>query len=158
MIFRKAETNEADAVCRLYDSVKDRGFCAWDGDYPCMDEAQADAAAGCLFVLEDGGALAGAVSVVPENEMDDAGCWQISGNAREFARAVISPRLQGRGLSRLLVDGVTLEIRKTGAAAVHIAVVKTNVPAVKLYKSCGFAFCGEADMYGCSFWLCEKIL
>ena len=35
---------------------------------------------------------------------------------------------------------------------------KENIPAQKLYRKMGFVFCGEADMYGHSYFLCERIL
>ena len=37
-------------------------------------------------------------------------------------------------------------------------VAKENIPAQKLYRKTGFVFCGEADMYGHSYFLCERIL
>ena len=35
---------------------------------------------------------------------------------------------------------------------------KKNIPAQKLYRKTGFVFCGETDMYGHSYFLCERIL
>ena len=39
-----------------------------------------------------------------------------------------------------------------------IAVAKENIPAQKLYRKTGFDFCGEADMYGHSYFLCERTI
>ena len=63
-----------------------------------------------------------------------------------------------KGLSVYLVESIITELKKQGVSAIHIAVAKENIPAQKLYKKTGFDFCGEADLYGHSFFLCEKIL
>ena len=39
-----------------------------------------------------------------------------------------------------------------------IAVAKENIPAQKLYRKTRFDFCGEADMYGHSYFLCERTI
>ncbi len=94
----------------------------------------------------------------PQNEIDDFDCWKVRENTREFARVVLRPDQQRKGLSICLVEGIIQELQKQNAAAIHIAVSKGNIPARKLYEKMGFDFCGEADMYGHSFFLCEKIL
>lgn len=158
MIFRTAGREEAQTVLALYKSVIGTQFCTWNEFYPGETEVRGDLAAGTLFVLERDGALIGAVSIVPANEMDAFDCWRVRENAREFARVVIAPSCQGAGLSRRLADGVIGELRRRGASAIHIAVAKLNIPAQRLYRGAGFDFCGEADMYGSSYFLCEKIL
>ena len=158
MVFREAEEREAKTVADLYRSVIGLPFCTWDESYPGEEEIRGDLAAKTLFVLEEGGEVIGAISIVPENELDDQPCWRETENAGEFARVVIRPDHQHEGLSRFLVDGVLREFRKRGAAAVHLSVAKVNTPAQKLYRSVGFEFCGEADMYGNSYYLCEKKL
>ncbi len=158
MVFREAEKCEAATVADLYRSVTGLPFCTWDETYPGEEEIRGDLEAGTLFVLEEEGEVIGAISIVPENELDEQPCWKETKNAGEFARVVIRPDHQHEGLSRYLVDGVIREFRKRGAAAVHLSVAKINTPAQRLYRSAGFEFCGEADMYGNSYYLCEKIL
>ena len=65
---------------------------------------------------------------------------------------------QHKGLSVYLVEGVIRELQRQGIATIHIAVAKENIPAQKLYRKTGFDFCGEADMYGHSYFPCERIL
>lgn len=156
MLFRKAETGDEEAVTALYRAVTGTPFCTWDESYPGETELTGDLSAGSLYVLEEDRAIIGAISVVPKNELDGFGCWAVRENAREFARVVLKPDQQGKGLSVYLVEGVIRELQKQGAAAIHIAVAKGNIPAQKLYRKTGFDFCGEADMYGHSFFLCEK--
>ena len=158
MNFRKAEKKEAKLIKVLYRSVIGDPFCTWDESYPGEEEIRGDLEAGTLYVLEEAGDLIGAVSIVPENEFDELDCWKVKENAREFARVVIRPDLHHQGLSRYLVDGVLKELKSQHVAAVHIAVARDNIPARKLYQKAGFSFCGEADMFGHHFILCEKML
>ena len=158
MIFRKAEKQEKQSIADLYRSVIGMPFCMWNEFYPGEEEILQDLAAQTLYVLEDAGELIGAVSIVPENELDGRDCWKVQENAREFARVVLRPNCQGKGLSAYLVEGIVQELQRQHAAAIHIAAAKDNIPACRLYAKMGFAFCGEADMYGHSFFLCEKIL
>ena len=102
--------------------------------------------------------LIGAISIVPNNELDDCSCWKTRKNAREFARVVIRPDQQHKGLSVYLVEGIIHALQQQGASAIHIAVAKENIPAQKLYHKIGFCFCGEVDMYGHDFFLCERNL
>ena len=158
MVFRKAQTSEAEAILALYRSVAGKPFCTWNEAYPGQFEITGDLAAGTLYVLEEGKEVIGAVSIVPENELDDLDCWKIRENAREFARVVLRPDRQRKGLSVFLVENIIQELRKLQAAAIHLAVAKENIPARRLYQKTGFDFCGEADLYGHSFFLCEKVL
>ena len=155
MIFRKAEKNEAEAVMSLYRAVTGTPFCTWDESYPGETEITEDLSAGTLFVLEEDRELIGAISIVPENELDDFDCWTVKENAKEFARVVLRPDHQGKGLSVHLVEGIINELQKQNVSAIHIAVAKDNIPAKKLYQKIGFYFLGEADMYGHRFFLCE---
>ena len=158
MIFRKAKPNEAEEILALYRAVVGEPFCTWNESYPGEFEIAQDLAAGSLYVLEDNQEVIGAISIVPQNELDDLDCWKVRKNAREFARVVLKPDRQGKGLSVDLVESILRELRKQKTAAVHLAVAKDNIPARKLYRKTGFDFCGEADLYGHSFYLCEKVL
>ena len=70
----------------------------------------------------------------------------------------MKPDQQHRGLSVYLVEGIIRELQRQGVAAIHIAVAKENIPAQKLYRKTRFDFCGEADMYGHSYFLCERTI
>ena len=158
MLFRKAEKSEAEAIMALYKAVIGTPFCTWDESYPGETEIAGDLMAGTLYVLEEDHQVIGAISIVPENEMDHFSCWSVKRNAREFARVVLKPDQQHRGLSVYLVEGIIRELQRQGVAAIHIAVAKENIPAQKLYRKTRFDFCGEADMYGHSYFLCERTI
>ena len=158
MVFRKAKQMESEVIMNLYRSVMGTPFCTWNESYPGESEIDGDLASGFLYVLEQSGKLIGAISIVPENELDDFTCWKVKENVREFARVVLEPDYQKKGLSVNLVEGVMREFQKQCVTAVHIADAKDNIPAQKLYRKMGFEFLAETDLYGHRFLLCEKIL
>ena len=158
MVFRNAEEYESEAIMNLYRAAVGKPFCTWDETYPGMFEIWGDLSNRTLFVLEEEKELIGAISIVPENELDHFEHWEINKNAREFARVVLRPDHQHQGLSVFLVEGIIQEMKKQHVAAIHIAVAKENIPALKLYKRTGFCIRGEADLFGHHFCLCEKIL
>ena len=140
MLFRKAETCEAEAIRVLYQAVIGTPFCTWDESYPGETEIAGDLSADTLYVLEEDHQVIGAISIVSENELDHFSCWSVKENAREFARVVIKPDQQHKGLSVCLVEGVIRKLQKQGFAAIHIAVAKENIPALSTGSSCNAHF------------------
>lgn len=154
LLFRKAESRDRNAVLALYESVKGGELCPWNEYYPTALEADADLAAGGLFVLTMGDTLVGAGSIVPENELDGLDCWT-SADASELARIAIAPATQGRGLAAVLVGRLLDTLRQRGCAWVHLSAAKGNIPALRTYERLGFVKVGERDMYGGSYYLYE---
>lgn len=158
MLFRKAQENESEKILNVYHSVIGSQFCAWNNLYPSEYEICADMEAGTLYVIENQNAIISAISVVPENELDGFDCWEEKENAREFARVAVMPDCQGKGIAGILVSKIEKILKSQCIGAIHISVAKKNIPAQKLYQSHGFSIRGEAEMYGNSFWLFEKLL
>lgn len=155
--FRRARPEDAQQVLALYRNVMGSGFCVWNDGYPTMAEITHDLETGNLYVLAGSSGLVGAISVVPENEMDGFDCWTLNGG-REIARVVIDRAWQGRGLAGDMVAGVTEVLRESGCRSIRLAVVKGHLPACKTYRRAGFAVVGQARMYGNDYELMEKIL
>jgi len=158
MAIDAAREQDAQKILALYQSVLGGEYCVWNELYPGMEEIETDTANGRLFWMLDGRTPAGAVSILTENEMDDFDCWRRPGRACEIARVVIAPAYQGRGLSKKLVEGAAARAKDRGYDVIHLSVAKGNTPAVQLYASMGFETVGEKDMYGNSYWLCEKAI
>lgn len=159
MYFRRAHSDEQVKIYALYKSVTGSRFCVWNDLYPGMDEIRHDYETGNLFVLIDGEALAGAISVVPENEMDSLPCWKVADGAqREIARVAVDKRFQGNGIARKLINPVLRLLSSAGCSSVHLSVAEVNIPAMKTYRKLGFEIVGEADMYNNHYLLLEKVL
>lgn len=159
MTFRKAEEHELAAVMLLYKSVIGTAGCTWSEQYPSEKELRDDFAADCLFVLTVHNIILGAVSVVPENELDAQETWTLSdGTQREIARVVVAPTCQGCGYARHMLTQLFEQLKAAGCHSVHILVAKINKPAIRLYRSMCFSFLGECFLYGYHFFTCEKTL
>ncbi len=153
-VFRTAEETERQTVLNLYRSVLSGPFSVWNELYPGMEEIEHDTETGNLFVLTEDNRIIGAVSVVPENEMDDMDCWKEK-NAAEIARVVICPDRQGDGLAAVLVSEILKVLAERKVRAVHLSAAVRNIPAVRTYQHLGFDTVGEADMYGNHYILME---
>lgn len=51
---------------------------------------------------------------------------------------VVSPNHRGRGIGQKLLEAVEQEARHRGCAALSLEVLGDNLPAMKLYRKCGF--------------------
>ncbi len=156
---RKAIAIDLGHIKYMQRLVIGKNGCTWDENYPSDTIRYNDCAAECLYVLAEKYNTIGAVSVVPENELDDIECWEVKdGTQREIARLVIMPEYQGKGYSKVMLSQLFSLLAKEGCHAVHLLVAKSNEPAVNLYKSLGFNFLGECFRYENNFYICEKKL
>lgn len=155
--FRMAKQTDAEHIFSLYQNAKVSEFCVWNDSYPTIAEIAHDLETNNLYVMTDGNKIIGAISIVPENELDSFYCWSYK-DSKEIARVVIDNAYQGHGLSFKMVESVELILRKNGHNAIHLSVVKSNIPAYKTYIKAGFAVVGEAQMYGNDYYLMEKAL
>ncbi len=159
MIFRNCAQGEQKDVLALYASAIGSEFCAWDDEYPTIREINHDFETGNLFVMEEGGRIISAASIVPENEMDDQPAWRVSdGKHAEIARVVVGKEYRGRGIAKETVAGVLNALKARGRTSARLSVIKGHMPALKTYLKLGFERVGEADMYGHSYDLLEKKL
>ena len=155
--FRHAVQADAEKVLSLYRRAQSEVFCVWNDYYPSMTEIRHDLGTDNLYVLTYRDEIVGAISVVPENELDAFACWSSKkGTAREIARVVIAREHQGSGLAYAMLQQIIPILQETGCRAVHLSVVKTHIPAYKTYLKAGFTIAGEAEIYGDSYYLMEK--
>ena len=155
--FRIARQSEEEQVLSLYQSAKNSAFCVWNDSYPSIAEIKHDLETKNLYVMTDGSKVIGAISVVPENELDGFDCWSCK-DGKEIARVVIDKAYRGNGLSFEMVQSIMSILRENGCKAIHLSVVKTNIPAYKTYIKAGFDVVGEAQMYGNDYYLMEKTI
>ncbi len=157
-VFRPAQSADAEAVLSLYKSLLGSPFCVWNEAYPGEEEIKHDIETENLYVLEDEGHIIGAVSAVPENELDGFSCWHCKSAHRELARVAVARDRQGMGLAARMVNEAEAILRAQGCQAIHLSVAKGNIPAYKTYLKTGFAVVGEAALYGGQYFLMEKRL
>ncbi len=154
---RIARSDDAEKILSLYQSVKNGAFCVWNDSYPGMLEIKHDTETENQYVMTHDSKIIGAISIVPENELDGFDCWSCK-DGKEIARVVISEEYRGKGLSFEIVRFIESVLREDGCKAIHLSVAKVNIPAYKTYVKAGFTTVGEAEMYGNSYYLMEKLL
>lgn len=155
--FRIAKYDDIAQVLALYESVKSDEFCVWNDNYPTITEIIHDVETNNLYVMSDGDKIISAISVVPENELDGFDGWSFI-DGKEIARVAVDKEYQGRSLSFAMVQNIVSILRENGCKAIHLAVVKSNIPAYKTYIKAGFVVVGEAQMYGNEYCLMEKVI
>lgn len=156
---RKASENDKNSVLQLYREAIGTKGCVWDETYPSEKEINNDISQGTLYVYSDGEKIAGAVSVVPENELDELPEWSIcDGSHCEIARVVISKSYRGMGLSPSMLTELFDILRSKGIKSIHMLVEKNNLPALSLYKKLGFNLLGEHFMYGHDYFSGELLI
>lgn len=159
MILRLAEKCELSMIAQMYASMVGRPGCVWNENYPILEDAEIDLACGGLYVLEDNGAVVGAVSVLGENELEELDCWQIcDGNHREIVRVVIAAEQQGKGLAKIMLSLLFDELKKQGATSIRLVVAEANPAARKTYEALGFDFYGRVFMFDHDYLPAEKRL
>ncbi len=155
---RLARADELDTVLALYKSVLGTPFCVWNENYPDRLELDHDFETENLYAFAEVDAVIGAVSVVPENELDELDCWRVRDGAAELARIVISLDRRGHGLAVTMLSELIARLDAAGVPSIHISAAVTNIPSLKTYKKLGFDTVGEADLFGGRYYLLEKIL
>lgn len=159
MVMEQASKMDLESIFQMYREATESEFCVWNEFYPGEEELQMDFTTGNLYVLRDRAEIFGAISIVPENELDESEGWKVTdASVREIARVVIARKHQGKGLAYQMMEFVTQLLKDDGCKAVHLSVVDKNVPAFKTYKKLGFEVVGEEEMYGGHYFLCEKVL
>ncbi len=154
---RQAGRDDAKKVLSLYQSAKGKAFCVWNDSYPTMEEIAHDLKTGGLYVMTHGGNIIGAISVVPENELGGFDCRDCK-EGKELAGVVISEAYQGNGFAFEMVEFVEAILRKSVCKSIRLSVAKANLPAYKTYIKSGFVTVREAELYGNSYYLMEKLL
>lgn len=152
-----AEKKDLDNVLLLYESVKKTKYCAWDSEYPTIENINYDFEHDCLYVLKGDEKVIGAISINYEPEFDDVkDVWLYTESVYEIARVVVDVNYQNKGLAEYMVNEICKILINKGMCAIHLAVNVNNLPAVSLYKKCGFYTLCEVNKFNSQFYLLEK--
>ncbi len=155
IIIRKATDHDLDAIERLYNDLNDHlaagvNYPGWrKGSYPLRRDAEEGLAEGTLYAAELNGQIAGTVMYLrtqcaPYKTVD----WQLPFDVPVIALHILAvhPDFQGHGVGRALMDYAETLARETGALAVRLDTHEGNLPACRLYESCGYSMRGLVDL------------
>jgi len=100
-------------------------------------------------IIEDSIRIGGSMLVMEEKETKRVigTSWMtFDGRRIHLHHFGIIPGLQGKGLSKMLLDE-SLKFVKSKGYQVKLEVHKTNIKALNLYKKAGFKYLGDYDVY-----------
>lgn len=125
--------------------------CGWrNGFYPTPETAEAAISAGTLWLLENGGLLAG--TMVLNHRQAPAyrkGDWSVPAADDEVLvihTLAVDPACSGRGAGRLLLKFALRHGRDTGCRTVRLDAFTGNSRAISLYERAGFRLAGTVDL------------
>lgn len=159
MVIQKATADQADEILQLYHSF-DGGPAGWDEDYPNREFVCNDLSRGDLFVgLDERGAVAAAVSIDHEEEVDELPCWPQDPQPFGFlSRLCVRADLQGHGYAGQMLRYAFDELQSRGMKAVRMLVHRNNTGALAMYLHMGFTVVGEGELFDSYFTFIQREL
>ena len=106
---------------------------------------------GEMYALMNGNEIAGMVAVVMHQDDNYKTVpWQVDLRNDEVATIhilAICPEYQGRSLGIQLINKIEKLSKNNGKKAVRLDVLKSNIPAQKMYERAGYSLRGEQKLY-----------
>ena len=106
---------------------------------------------GEMYALMNGNEIAGMVAVVMHQDDNYKTVpWQVDLRNDEVATIhilAICPEYQGRSLGIQLINQIEKLSKNNGKKAVRLDVLKSNIPARKMYERAGYSLRGEQKLY-----------
>ncbi len=145
---RAATVRDVDAVAAIYRActaaLLARGIRQWDDHYPVRATAAAAVARGDLFLIVDGDATIGAVTLNDVAAAEYAAiAWRAPEPALIVHALVIDPARQGGGVGRAAMACCEGFARDRGFASVRLDAYPGNPAAIALYERLGYALRGH---------------
>jgi len=157
LIIRKAAPEELQRVRRFYHEVTD-GLAeaqyspGWKKDiYPSVEDLQGALARQELYVAEEDGRIAAAMTVNHDsNEGYAKVSWPTAAAPEEVTlihALGVHPARSGRGIGKTMVRFVMELGRQGGQKVLRLDVLAGNLPAEKLYTGLGFRYVDSQQMF-----------
>lgn len=120
------------------------GIDQWDERYPDRGTIEADIRSGAAFTAsQDGGLVASVVLNEHQDPEYDAIDWRFTdGPATVVHRLMVHPRLEGRGLARVLMKFAEDRAGRVGHRAIRLDAFANNPRALRLYEKLGYRDAG----------------
>ncbi len=157
MTFQKGKAEDFEKIKSFYwnviDAMKDKDFSiGWKkGIYPDDDYIRESLEKGELYTLKDEEKLCACVIVnCSFNEEYEGLPWRKTLKKGEFFvphALAVAGDMQGKGIGKEVVGQIIGLAHANNKKAVRLDIVSTNKIAEKLYKSFGFEFVSENDIY-----------
>lgn len=104
----------------------------------------------CQFLCLDQEQIVGAfvLNTDPQGAYENAAWSRVLSQGKYMVchTLAVAPFAQGRGVGRRMVEYCVEYAKRHGYQAVRLDVVPDNVPARRLYETCGFRYAGDVDL------------
>lgn len=164
MIFRKAQPEKYETVrafyYRLIDDMEGLPYHPrWQkGIYPEDDYLHASIEKGELFLCEEGEILGAMILSHHTTDGYETVRWGVEAAPEEVTvihTLGVKVSHMGQGVGKAMVHFALEHARKANQKAIRLDVLEGNVPAMKLYKSCGFRYITRLELFYEDTGLCE---
>lgn len=120
------------------ENLNKNGIRIWDDVYPAC-ALESDIENGGLYLVEDGGELMSVFALCDTNECDGSVSWEDNGAKALFIyRLAVNVSRLGKGLGQAALKMAAEEAGRRGAEYLRLLVGDQNLPAINLYRKCGF--------------------
>lgn len=135
------------AVKEVVPLMQAAGNFQWDNTYPNPQAFTEDINLNQLWVADADGDIAGAAAITTDQypEYTQAGL-DVSQTAIVVHRLVVSPRYQGKGIARLLLEEAEAEAKRRDIKFFRIDTNLQNKSAQALFLKLGYVFAGEISL------------
>ncbi len=141
-----------DVIDAIHKNNKANENLGWEkGIYPSDGFLHKSLSAGELYTLTDGDTLCACVILNSACNEGYNGCpWSIHCDPGEVLiphALAVSPKLQGRGMGKIVVENILELAKSEHKKAVRLDVLGACKAAERLYTRCGFQFVEAKDMF-----------
>ena len=150
--FRAIQGFYWDVINDIHENNTSHENLGWErGIYPSDNFIQSSVAKGELYMLTENGVLLACVILNQECNEGYRGCaWSMDCTSDEILiphALAVHPRMQGRGVGKIVVENILRIAKAEGRKSVRLDVLAACESAERLYRSCGFAFVAAREMF-----------
>ena len=172
-IIELGKGNDIDELENLYNDLNDYltegvNYPGWVKDiYPIRQNAVEGVKNGNLYVAKHNGKIVGSIILSHEPETAYYNVkWEIESDYSDVFVVhtfIVHPEFMKLGIGKALLDFADEYSIKSKVKSIRLDVYENNIPAINLYKKCGFKYIDTVDLglgnYGLNwFKLYEKLI
>jgi ribosomal protein S18 acetylase RimI-like enzyme len=148
MNISKASENQLDEIIALLSEVVSEmnasGIDQWGPDHPTRGMIQNHINEGTLHVLLENNSIIGFIKITDEQDIEysDVDWADSAGKSLVIHRLAIHPKVQRRGLAKMLMEFAEKYAVENGFTSIRIDTYSKNYRALQLYEKCGYKYRG----------------
>ena len=153
MIYRNAKPGESEAIMSIIreaiENMERVGVVQWNTSYPTSSIIENDILTRTGYVLEDEEGIVAYVCVNEDQPIEYADIeWEgKKGRCCVIHRLVVSPKKQGQGLAKQLIEAYEKKAKEDGFTSIRLDTYSKNPISMRLYPKMGYILRGEVHFF-----------